>query len=70
MISFGSHENSAIYMYVNGQKTQSMHNSGGSAYSTASVILKKGDYVQRMGGYIGNDDDEWSQWSCIRLGDQ
>ena len=70
LINFGSHENGGnVYLKINGNNVQSLHNSTGATYGSQIVKIKRGDYIQRQGGYINNGDDEWSLWSCIRIGD-
>ena len=70
LINFGSHESGGnIYLLINGEPVQAIHNSSGATYGSQIVKIKRGDYIQRQGGYIANDDDEWSLWSCIKIGD-
>jgi len=70
VINFGSHSSTAhVYLKINGNKVQSLHASDGSIYGSQRFTLKRGDYVQRFGGYIDNNDDEWSIFSCYKIGE-
>ena len=66
-ISSGAH----VYLYVNGQITEAFHRGHSSAGSQASgstvVYLKRGDYIQRKGGYENDNDNYWGKMNCTRL---
>ena len=68
MFNFGSHATGHVKFVINGEIVQSVHSTsvGGG---TAIVKIKRGDFVYRIGGYTANSDDEWSVWSCNRIGD-
>jgi hypothetical protein len=68
VVHFGSHEGTHQWLKINGQKLQGMHSSGGSAYTSVRVTIKRGDYLQKVGGHINNNDDDWANFSCYSIG--
>ena len=70
--NFGSHlYTTHISLKVNGNYVQRLHRSassqGGASYGSVELFLKRGDYVQREGGYESNGDSWWSLMECRRL---
>ena len=66
-IAFGTHPGSAnVRVMVNGNKVQNAISDSGST-GTAQVYLKRGDYVQREGGQVNDNDDEHNLWDCYRI---
>ena len=67
-ISFGTHPGTSqsTYLYVNDGKVQgAISDSGNSA--TCQVQLFRGDFVQRKGGQVNNNDDEWNLFEGHRI---
>ena len=69
--SIGSHTNNAhVAMSVYGTTVQKIHKSNdgtGNAYGCFHLFLKRGDYVQRVGGYEANGDNWWGIMECYRI---
>ena len=68
MFHFGSHATEHVKLVINGEIVQGSHSTS-TGGGTAIVKIKRGDNVYRIGGYVNNGDDEWSVWSCNRIGD-
>ena len=72
-ISTGAHTSSGVhmYLYVNGVIVEALHRtaaSGGSAISGDMLVhLKRGDYIQRKGGYDNDNDNWWGRMMCHRV---
>ena len=70
-VTMGSHTSAQhVYMYVNSNMTESFHyGSAGStnAGGTTVLYLKRGDFIQRKGGFENNNDNRWSKMTCARI---
>ena len=67
-ITFGTHPGAAgnVTLYINGNKVQNAIADFGNS-GTSQVQLKRGDYIQRKGGQVNNNDDEHNLWDCYRI---
>jgi hypothetical protein len=70
-ISGGSHlSNQHVQFNINGQLAQFFHYGSSSStgmYGNIRVHLRRGDYIQRVGGYQGANDTRWGLWECHRI---
>ena len=67
-ISMGTHPgaSASCLLYINGEKVQSAISDFGNS-ATCQVQLFRGDYIQRKGGQVNNNDDEHSLWEGYRI---
>ena len=67
-ISMGTHPGSSgsCFLYINGEKVQSAIADFGNS-AVCQVQLFRGDYIQRKGSQVNNNDDEHSLWEGYRI---